>query len=86
MSKIPKIDATLMGYWIAVQDRTMIRSVMCNLILGMVENILSRVIMMSCVVLLRAHLRSARSIAIIGSVRGIFDGLGDSLWRFWLSM
>ena len=35
--------------------------------------------MMPCAVFLRDHLRSAKSIALLGSGRGIVDGLGDTL-------
>ena len=34
---------------------------------------------MPCAVFLRAHLRSARSISLLGSGRGKVDGLGDSI-------
>ena len=37
------------------------------------------IIIIPCAVLLRSYLRIARIIALIGSVRGIVDGLGDSL-------
>ena len=77
--QIPRIYATLMGYWIAGQARTMMRSVMCKSNLRMGENILWRVLMMPCAVLLRYHLRIDRSIALLGSGRGRVDGLGDEL-------
>ena len=38
-----------------------------------------RVLMITCVVFLGGHLRSARIIVLLGSVRGRFDGLGDAL-------
>ena len=50
----PKIDETLMGYWIAGQVRTIMISVMCKSNLRMGENILRSVLMMPCAVLLRA--------------------------------
>ena len=37
---------------------------------------------MPCVVFLRAHLRSANIIAMIGSGRDRVDGLGDEIWQF----
>ena len=77
--QIPIIDETLMGYWIAGQVRTMIRSVMCKSSSIMGENILRRVLIIPCTVLLRSHLSSARSISFIGSGRGRVDGLVDSI-------
>ena len=68
-----------MGYWIAGQVRTMMRSVMQKSDLRMGENILRRVLMMPCEVFFRDHLRSARSIALLGSGRGVVDGLGDTI-------
>ena len=53
---------------------------MSNLSMG--ENILRRVLVISCEVLLRAHLRSANIIALIGSGRVRVDGLGDEIWQF----
>ena len=43
------------------------------------KKIIRRVLMMSCVVLLKSHLRIARSIALLVSGRGRVDGLGDAL-------
>ena len=77
--QILRIDATLMGYCIASQVRTMTRSIMCKSNLRMGENILRRVFMIPCVVLLREHFRSVRSIAMLGSGRGIVDDIGDAL-------
>ena len=77
--QIPRIDVTLMGYWIAGQVSAMMRSVMCKSNLRMGENILRRVLMMLCAVFFRAHLRSARSIALLGSGRGVVDGPGDTI-------
>ena len=77
--QITRIYATLMGYWITGQVRTMMRSLMRNSNLRIGERILSRVLMIPCSVFLRSHLRSASSIAMIGSGRGRVDGLGDAL-------
>ena len=68
-----------MGYCIEIHVRTMVRSVMCKSNLRMGENILSRILMMLCVVLLRSHLRSSRSINMLGSGMGRVDGLGYAL-------
>ena len=57
----------------------MVRSVMCKSILRMGEIFLRAFRMIPCAVFFRAHLRSARSIALIGSVRGRVDVLGDAL-------
>ena len=35
--------------------------------------------MIPCVVFLRDHMRSARSISLLGYIRGRVDGLGDAL-------
>ena len=77
--QVPRIDVTLMGYWIAGQVSAMMRSVMCKSNFRMGENILRRVLMMLCAVFFRAHLRSARSIDLLGSGRGAVDGLGDTI-------
>ena len=77
--QILTIDATLMGYWILGQVRTMMRSLIYKSNLSMGENILGRVLMMPFAVLLRSHLRSDRIIAILGSFRGRVVGLGDAL-------
>ena len=68
-----------MGYWIAGQVRTMMRSVMQKSDFRMGENILRRVLVIPCVVFFRDHLRSVRSIFLLGSGRGRVDGLGDAL-------
>ena len=80
---IPRIDTTLMGYWIAVQVRNMMMSVMCKSNLRMRENILRRVLMMTCVVFLRDNLRSTSTIALLVSGRGRVYGLGDAFQKFW---
>ena len=53
--------------------------VMCKSNLRMGEKILRRVLMMPCAVFLRSHLRSARSIALLGSGRGRVGGIWDAL-------
>ena len=72
-----------MGYCILGQVRTMMKSLMCKSKWRMVENILSRVLMMPCAVFLRDLLSSARSISMLNSGRGIVDGLCDALLQFW---
>ena len=57
----------------------MIRSVICKSNLRTRENILGRVLIIPCAVFLRDHLRRARSIDMIGSVRVRVDGLGYEL-------
>ena len=57
----------------------MISSVMYNSNLKMGGNILRRFLMIPLGVFLRAHWSNSRSISLIGSGRGIVDGLGDSL-------
>ena len=84
--QIPIIDATLMGYCIAGQVKTMVRSVMCEINLRMGENILRRVLVMPFEVLLRDQLGGTRSIVLLISGRGRVDVLGDSLWQFWYSL
>ena len=78
-SQTPRIDAALIGYCIAVQVRTMMRSLICNINYRMGENILRRVLVMPCSVLLMDHLMSGRRIVMIGNGRGGVDGLGDVL-------
>ena len=68
-----------MGYWIAVQVSTMMRSVLCKSNLRMEENILRRVLIITWLVLLRGKLMSRRSIDLLDSDRGRVDGLGDQL-------
>ena len=77
--QIPILDTNLMGHCIAGQGRNIMRSVMCKSNLSMGENILRRVLMILCAVFLRDHLRSSRSIVLIGIGRGVVDGLGDTL-------
>ena len=72
-------DVILMGYWMVGQVRTIMSSVMCKINLRVGENILRRVIMIPCAVFFRAHLRSARSIALLDSVRGRVGGLVDAI-------
>ena len=79
ISQIPRIDVTLVGYWIAVQVSTMMRSVLCKSNLKMEENILRRVLIITWLVLLRGKLMSRRSIDLLGSDRGRVDGLGDQI-------
>ena len=74
-----RIYVILMGYWIVVQVRTMVRSVMCKSTLRMGENILSRVLMMPCAVFLRSYLKGARSIDLLCSGRNRVDGIMDAL-------
>ena len=45
----------------------------------MVNMILKKVLMISCEVFLRDHLRNTRSIALIGSSRGRVGDIGDAL-------
>ena len=75
IDQIPRIYATLMGYWLTGKARTTMRSFGCKSNLRMGKDILRRVFMMPCVVLLRAHLRCARRITLIGSDKGRVDGL-----------
>ena len=77
--QIPRIDATVMGYWIAGQARTIMRSVMCKSNLRMGEKYLRRILMMPCAVLLRADLKSDSSISLLVSGRGGVDSLGGAL-------
>ena len=77
--QIPVIDATIMGYGILGQMRNMMRSIMCKSVFRRGEKILSRVLMMPCAVFLRAHLRSTRSIDLLGSGRGRVDVLGYAI-------
>ena len=76
---IHRIDETLMGYWIVVQVCTMTMIIMCKINLIMGDNILRRVLMMPCSVLLRSHLRSASSITLLCSVRIRVDGFGEEI-------
>ena len=39
--------------------------------------------MVPCVISLRSHFSNTRSIVLIGSGRGIVDGLGDAFLKFW---
>ena len=77
--QISIIYATLMGYWIAVQVSTMMRSGMCMSNFSLIENILGKFLMMSCALFLRAHFRSSRRIAMLGSGKVRADILGDAL-------
>ena len=79
ISQITIIYATLMGYCIAGQVKTMMRSVMCKSNLRIGKNILMGILMITCEMFLRNHLMSARIIALIDSSRGRFDSLGDSI-------
>ena len=69
----------LMGYWMTVQVRTMISSLMYKSKFSMGNIILGRVLMITCKMFLRTHLRNTSSIAMIVSVRGRVGSLGDSL-------
>ena len=74
--QITRIDVTFIGYWIWGQVMTMMRSLMCQSNFRMGSNILRRILIIPCAVLLRSHLMSARSISLLGSGRGRVDGLG----------
>ena len=73
--QIPSMDAILMGYWMSIQVRTMMSNVMykSNFRIG---NVLGRVLVIPCEILLRYHLRNNSRIAMLVSVRGAVGGLG----------
>ena len=68
-----------MGYWVDVQVRTIMISVMYKSKFRMMEMTLRRVLMTPCEMFLSSHLRNTRRISLLGSGRGRFDGLGDAL-------
>ena len=68
-----------MGYWIAGQVRTMMRSVVYKSKLSMGERIIGSFLMMPFAVFLRPHLRFDRSITLIVSGRDIRNFIGDAI-------
>ena len=73
---ITKLDAILIGYWMEVQVRTMMSTVMYKNKFKMGGGgVLSMFLMVPCEVFLRSHMRSAIIIALLGSGRGICVGL-----------
>ena len=78
VAQIYSMDAILMGYWVAFQVRTMRSSVVYKrkFIMGCMT--LRRVLMIPCYIFLREHFSSTRSIALLGSIRGVVDYHGDS--------
>ena len=80
--QIPIMDTIFMGYWMAVQVRTMTSNVMYNSKLKMKKS-LGGLLMMPYEVFLRYHLMSARNIGMLGSGRVRVCDLGDALWELW---
>ena len=76
--RIPRIDVILIGHWMAGQVCTIMSIVMYKSKLRM-KKIALRILMIICEFFLRGHLRSERSIDLLGSVRGIVNGLEDAL-------
>ena len=68
-----------MGYWVDVQVRTIMISVMYKSKFRMRGITLSRFIIIPFVIFLRGHLRDTRIISLLGSGRDKFDGIGDEL-------
>ena len=68
-----------MGYCMAVQVGTILSTVMYKSGLRMGKEILRRVLMVPCEMLLGDHLSNTRSIALLGSGRVRVGGLGDAL-------
>ena len=79
VSRIPRMDVILMGYWMEGQVSTMRSSITCKNKLRMWGIILRRIIMITCEMLWRKNLKSISSIATLGSSRGIVDCPGDAL-------
>ena len=77
--KIPRLDTTLIGYWIAGQVRNMMRSVTCKSNLRTGKIILRRVLTMPCDMFLGEYLRNTSSNALLGIGRGRVSGLGDAI-------
>ena len=68
-----------MGYWVVEQVRTTRSSVMYKNKFRMGDMILIRVLMITCEMFLRDHLKNTSSISLIGSDRGRVDGIGDAI-------
>ena len=73
------MDSILMAYWVAVQVRTTMFSVMYKSKFRMRDTNLRRVLIIPCEMFLRYHLSNTRSIATIFNVRGRVDDIGYAL-------
>ena len=73
------MDAIFMKYWVAVQMRTMMSSVMYNIKLRIGYMTLRRALMIPCEMFLREHLSVIRRIALLVSGRVRVDGRGDAI-------
>ena len=83
VSQIPSMDVILMGYWVAIQVSTMRSNFMLKSKFRMGDMNLRKVLIISCGVLLRDHLRNTRNISLLVSGRGIFDDLGCAILQLW---
>ena len=72
-----------MGYWVTGHVRATGSSVMYKSKFSIADMILRKVLIIPCEMLLRALLKNTRSIPLLGSGRGIFDGCRYSLWQLW---
>ena len=76
--QIPRMDAILMGYCMTGQVKTTMISVIYKSKLK-TGNIFRRILILSCEVFLRSHLRISRIISLLGSGRGRVGGLWYAL-------
>ena len=79
VSRIPRMYAIFMGYWMAIQVRTTSGILMCKNKSRMGDMTLRRILMTPCDILWRNHLKRIRNIALLVSSRGIFYGHGAAL-------
>ena len=76
---IPRMGVILMGFWMEVQVSTIRSSVICENKYKTGFMALSKILMISCEILLKIHLNSIMIIYLLGSFRGIVDVYGYAL-------
>ena len=81
--QIPIMDEIFIGYYIVGLVSTMISSLMYNSKFMMGDMIFRRVLMVTCDMLLRDHLRNTSSISLLGSGRVRVGDIGDALLQLW---